>query len=303
MCASPKLPGKVDLPGNERNQYSHTLLQTTSIVKAGQDPYHRGVSAKRRPKKGIAGKREAREREFWDEHAPSVEACLREYGAGPDAMTTALLDAVEPLDGTRVLDFACGTGITSAWLADRGAAVTGIDLSPGSTARAAELCRAAGADVTFATGPLESQPYLGTFDRIVGRFALHHVDVAAVAPVLAALMRPDGVAAFLETMDSNPLLRLARRRLVGRVGIPRFGTLDEHPLTRADLRVLEAAFGELDIRVPKMTFFRIFDRQVLRHRGRRASRALGALDDLLLTRLHLDSWSYHQLLVLSRSRP
>jgi Uncharacterised nucleotidyltransferase len=28
---------------------------------------------------------------------------------------------------------------------------------------------------------------------------------------------------------------------------------------------------------------------------------LGALDDLLLTRLHLDSWSYHQLLVLRRT--
>jgi 2-polyprenyl-3-methyl-5-hydroxy-6-metoxy-1,4-benzoquinol methylase len=258
----------------------------------------------------IAEEREARERRFWDEHVPSVADCLREYAAGPDDLTAALLDAVEPLAGATVLDFACGTGITSAWLADRGAAVTGIDLSPQSTARASEFCRAIGADISFVsrrpryrfvTGPLESQHDLGTFDRIVGRFALHHVDVAAVAPLLASRLRPGGVGAFLETMDSNPVLRLARRHLVGRFGIPRFGTLDEHPLTRADLELLDATFGELELRVPRMTFFRIFDRQVLRHRNRRASRAIGALDDLLLTRLHLDSWSYHQLLVLKRS--
>ena len=100
-------------------------------------------------------------------------------------------------------------------------------------------------------------------------------------------------------MDSNPLLRLARRHLVGRFGIRRLGTLDEHPLTRSDLALLEKAFGELKLEVPLLTFFRIFDRQVLGFRSRRATRALGALDDLLLTRFHLNSWSYHQLLVVS----
>jgi SAM-dependent methyltransferase len=252
-------------------------------------------------KRAIDEEREARERRFWDQHVPSVADCLREHAAGPDALTAALLDAVEPLEGARVLDFACGTGVTSAWLADRGAAVTGIDLSPESTARAREFCRAVGAEVAIVTGPLDSQQRLGTFDRIVGRFALHHVDCATLGPLLAAHLRARGVGAFLETMDSNPLLRVARRHLVGRFGIPRFGTLDEHPLTQADLAVLAAAFGELELRVPRMTFFRIFDRQVLRHRSRPVSRAIAALDDLLLRRFHLDSWSYHQLLVLRRS--
>jgi 2-polyprenyl-3-methyl-5-hydroxy-6-metoxy-1,4-benzoquinol methylase len=266
------------------------------------DPYDRpGLSDEKEGRLEIAEEREARERRFWDEHVPSVAECLEEYASGPDAMTAALLDALEPLAGATVLDFACGTGITSAWLADRGAIVTGIDLSPQSTARGAEFCRAARAEVSFVTGAIESNPDLGTFDRIVGRFALHHVDVAAVAPLLARHLRPGGVGAFLETMDSNPVLRLARRHLVGRFGIPRLGTLDEHPLTRADLELLEQAFGKLELRVPKMTFFRIFDRQVLRYRSRRASRLTGALDDLLLTRFHLNSWSYHQLVVLSRS--
>ena len=248
----------------------------------------------------IAEDREGRERRFWDEHVPSVADCLREYHAGPDVMTAAMLDAVEPLAGARVLDFACGTGITSAWLAANGADVIGIDLSPATVARAAELCRAAGVDVRFIAGAFETQTDLGAFDRIVGRFALHHVDVATVAPTLASRLRPGGVAAFIETMDSNPVLRLARRHLVGRFGIPRFGTRDEHPLTRDDLAVLERAFGELELRVPRLTFFRILDRQVFRHRSQRASRTLGALDDFLLERIGLDSWSYHQLVVVRR---
>jgi SAM-dependent methyltransferase len=246
----------------------------------------------------VAGGRTARERDFWDGHVASLTECLAEYSRGPDVMTAALLDAVEPLTGARVLDFACGTGVTSAWLAERGATVTGLDLSCESTARAAELGRATGADVTFVHGPLESYESLGVFDRIVGRFALHHVDCAVVAPLLAAHLDSAGSGAFLETMDSNALLRTARRHLVGRLGIPRFGTLDEHPLTSSDLAALEEAFGQLTLRVPLLTFFRIFDRQVLRFRNRHASRALSALDDLLLARLHRDSWSYHQLLVV-----
>jgi SAM-dependent methyltransferase len=273
------------------------LIEKTTKVKGKHCPYDRRVTEVQES----GNEREAREREFWDEHVASVERCLREYDAGPDVMTAALLDALEPLEGVRTLDFACGTGVTSAWLADRGAAVTGIDLSPASTARAAEFCRAAGAQVRLVTGPLESQPDLGAFDRIAGRFALHHVDVGAVAPVLASRLRPGGVAAFIETMDSNPVLRLARRHLLGRFGIPRFGTLDEHPLTRDDLADVESAFGKLELRVPRMTFLRIFDRQVLRHRNERASRLLGTVDDFLLERLQLGSWSYHQLLVLSRA--
>ena len=248
-----------------------------------------------------AMEREMRESEFWDHHVPSLEDCVLQYEAGPDKDTAAMLSAVEPLAGHTVLDFACGAGLTSAWLSKRGAVVTGIDLSAASTDRAAQLCEHVGAKAEFVTGALGSAE-LSTrmFDRIVGRFALHHVDCCSFAPILARHLRPGGVAAFLETMDNNPLLRVARKHLVGRFGIPRLGTLDEHPLTRNDLRVLENSFGELRIEVQQMKFLRIFDRQVLKYRSSRASRLLGAVDDLLQAKLRLDSWSYHQVLVLTR---
>jgi 2-polyprenyl-3-methyl-5-hydroxy-6-metoxy-1,4-benzoquinol methylase len=249
----------------------------------------------------MAETRKNREQAFWDDHVPQLSEVIREYEAGPDANTRAMLDALEPLAGAKVLDFACGAGVTSAWLADRGAVVTAIDLSRESTARTAELCNTLGKEVKVVTGEvgsvaLEDSPY----DRIAGRYALHHLDCAAVAPLLAQNLEPRGTAAFVETMSTNPLLRLARRHVAGRAGIPRYGTADEHPLTEADLAALRGSFESLELRVAQMTFLRIFDRNVLRYRYRRIGRLLGATDDFLLDRLGLGSWSFHQVVIVSR---
>src|SRR5438270_5008973 len=93
--------------------------------------------------------REDRERDFWGHHIPDVASCLAEFEAGPDPNTEAMLRAVEPVAGARVLDFACGAGVTSAWLAARGANVVGVDLSPDSLARAQEVHDALSLDATF----------------------------------------------------------------------------------------------------------------------------------------------------------
>jgi SAM-dependent methyltransferase len=209
-----------------------------------------------------------------------------------------MLDALEPLADAHVLDFACGPGVTSAWLAARGALVTGIDLSPRSVARAEELARRVGARASFLAGDL-SDVELPLFDRIAGRYALHHVDVRSVAPLLARHLRRGGRAAFLETASSNPLFRIARRGLVGRFRVPRYGTEDERPLARHDLAVLEEHFGPLRVEVAEMQFLRILDRQLLGYRHPRASRMLAWVDDRLL-RLGWRSGSYQQVLVLDR---
>jgi SAM-dependent methyltransferase len=248
--------------------------------------------------------RAAREQAFWDEHIALLADCLDEYKRGPDPNTKLMLDAVEPVAGKCVLDFACGTGVTSAWLSDRGAVVTGIDVSEAAIARARELGRAVGVGASFVVGNLDQVAReSGSFDRVVGRFALHHVDCATVAPALARLLKADGKAAFLETMDSNPLLRLARKHAVGRLGIPRYGTPDEHPLTARDLEAIRASFGSLRLDVAEMQFLRIFDRQLLGHRSALASRLLGRLDDLLLAGLGWRAGSYQQVLAAGGSEP
>ena len=245
--------------------------------------------------------RRDREQAFWDENVPALANVIREYEQGPDPNTAAMLDALEPLAGAEALDLACGAGLVASWLADRGAAVTAIDVSSESTARTRELCDALGLEVTVVTGEVGSAA-LGDspFDRIAGRYALHHLDCAAVAPLLAQNLAPGGKAAFVETMATNPLLRIARRHLAGRGPVERYGTEDEHPLTRDDLAAVRDAFGSVELRVAQMTFLRIFDRNVLRYRYERAGRLLGAVDDFLLDRLGLASWSFHQVVVASR---
>lgn len=244
--------------------------------------------------------RQGREQDFWGHRLPTVEECVARFHAGPDPNTAAMLQAVEPVSGARVLDFACGAGVVSAWLAARGADVVGLDLSPQSVDRSREVLRALGLPARFVAGVLEEADGLGVFDAIVGRYALHHTDVRQLAPLLAQRLRAGGRAAFLETFASNPLLNLSRRFLVGRLGIHRLGTVDEHPLTAADVRALRSAFGSATIRVEQMRFLRIFDRQVLRRRSRPLSVALAAVDDLLRRVPGTDRLSYHQVVVVEK---
>jgi SAM-dependent methyltransferase len=243
-----------------------------------------------------------RERDFWDHHVPSLAECIAEYERGPDAYVREMLDAVSPGPGSTIVDFACGTGVTSAWLAARGADVVAVDLSPVSIRRANELRDALG--LRFETRVVGAKPEdlnLGVvFDGLVGRFALHHLDLATYAPALASVLRPGGTAAFVETMATNPLLRFSRRNLVGRPGIRRLGTLDEHPLTTEDIAFLGETFGTVDVRVPQVTFFHLIDRQILRGKIRSATRALNAIDRRLHAKERTRGWSYLQVVVLHR---
>jgi 2-polyprenyl-3-methyl-5-hydroxy-6-metoxy-1,4-benzoquinol methylase len=243
-----------------------------------------------------------RERAFWDEHVPALDQCLREYESGPDPNTARMLDAVAPLAGRRVLDFGCGAGVTSAWLAQRGATVTGIDISPASIERARELAQHAGltielmaSELTPSTFPAES------FDAVVGRYVLHHIDLTAIAPIIDRILVPGGKGAFLETIGLNPLLRFCRRWLAGRAGVASYGSEDERPISHADLDVLRRTIGEVSLEVGQMTFLRILDRNVLRFRVPRVSALLGTLDDRML-RFGMSSWSYHQVVTVTKAR-
>jgi SAM-dependent methyltransferase len=244
-----------------------------------------------------------REQAFWDAHVPSLESLLSKYRAGPDANTRAMLDAVEPVRGKRVLDFACGAGVTAAFLAQRGAIVTAIDISPESVRRGGELAEHAGVQVEFVAGELRPGTFPShSFDAIVGHYALHHVNLNEIAPIFDEILRPGGRGGFVETMGLNPLLNLSRSRLAGRAGVASYGSEDERPLKRSDLRVLERWIGPVELVSGEMRFLRIFDRNVLRYRFSLVSKALARLDDLLL-RLGGGILSYHQVVKLTKRAP
>jgi SAM-dependent methyltransferase len=242
-----------------------------------------------------------REREFWDQHVPSLDQLVKRSERGAVGSTAALLDAVEPLRGRRVLDFACGAGETSVFLAQRGARVTAVDLSRESIARGHELAEQTGQEIEFIAGELGPGSFApGGFDVVIGRYALHHVHLPTMAPILSAVLARGGRGAFLETMGLNPLLNFSRR-FAGHAGVASYGSEDERPIDRADLRVLRGAFDSVELDVAQMRFLRILNRNVLRNRHRRAARALGSVDDTML-RLGLGFLSYTQIVKVA-NRP
>jgi hypothetical protein len=116
---------------------------------------------------------------------------------------------------------------------------------------------------------------------VLGKFILHHIDVASGAYELLRLLAPSGRAIFIENAGDNALLAFARDRLAGRWGIPRLGTEDEHPLRSRDIAVLRTVFPCVTAHYPVFEFFVLFDRQVLRFRWRRATRAIRLIDNAL----------------------
>lgn len=89
-----------------------------------------------------------------------------------------LLDAANVRDGMRVLDVASGSGIVAAHAAARGAAVTGVDISPRMVSLAAEL----NSCCTFREASVESLPFDDeSFDAVVCAFGIGHFPQAEAA--------------------------------------------------------------------------------------------------------------------------
>jgi SAM-dependent methyltransferase len=241
----------------------------------------------------------ARERAFYDAEASARDPDERPP-ASPDRFEAALLDALGPVDGLRVLELGCGAGDLSLELLRRGALLTAVDVSPGMV----ELARARAArfrpeaEPRFVVGAAERTGLPDeSFDRVVGKWVLHHVDVAAAARETRRLLRPGGRAVFFENQDRNPLLRLARARLWGARRLTWVGTRDEHPLTRADLDTLARSFDSLELDHPSFYCFEALSRAL----GHRLHRPLRRLDALIWRRLPAARpWSWHVLVVVER---
>jgi len=154
---------------------------------------------------------------------------LMSFGQDP-RWRRALVDAVDPRPGRRVLDVATGTGMVAFALAARGATVIGLDQSPAMLARARAKLRAAPAlagRLSFIEGEAERLPFPdGSFDALTFTYLLRYVDDrTATLAELARVVRPGGRVAMLEFgVPSGPALR-ALWRAYTRVGLPLIGRL------------------------------------------------------------------------------
>lgn len=93
------------------------------------------------------------------------------YALRRDVLARALADAGVDPAGRRVLDVGCGTGFFTAWYLERGARVTGIDITPTSIERLAERHPQA----TFVRADVGEEPLPGLHDLVHVFDVLYHV--------------------------------------------------------------------------------------------------------------------------------
>ena len=143
---------------------------------------------------------EARERRPQRDAAPLLRAAPKTRDASrpgrPTCAATWTSSSASPgsSPGQRVLEVGCGMGRYTLLLAERGIRVEGIDLSAPAARPAARVTRSDRFDIPLHAGDVLAPPEpLGTFDAVVGFFALHHIhDLPATYRAMAGLVAPGG---------------------------------------------------------------------------------------------------------------
>lgn len=122
--------------------------------------------------------------------------------------TVAAAERRRPLRDTAVVDLACGTGSAALAAADRGAVVTGVDLTPELVAIAERKARDAGYDVTWVVADAaETTLPDAAFDAAVSNMGIIFVEPGRQVAEIARVLKPNGVLAFSSWVRaaSNPL--------------------------------------------------------------------------------------------------
>jgi ubiquinone/menaquinone biosynthesis C-methylase UbiE len=147
-----------------------------------------------------------RNREHWNETAKSYVRSAERNWAAPDPswgvwnIPETEINALPPdLTGKDAIELGCGTAYFSAWLAKRGANVTGIDLSPEQLATARRMQQQHGIDFPLIEGNAEEVPKPdASFDLVLSEYgASIWCDPYKWIPEAARLLRPGGRLVFL----------------------------------------------------------------------------------------------------------
>lgn len=150
-----------------------------------------------------------------------------------------------------VLVVGCGFGDDALRLAKLGARVRAFDLSPDCLEIAKALALREGLDVDFQQMPAESLLYSNdTFDYILARDILHHVDIPKAMREIVRVSKPDAVFVVNEIYSHSFTDRIRHSTLVERFLYPKMRRLiygpgkpyiteDERKLNEFDLQEIE----------------------------------------------------------------
>ncbi|MCK4307752.1 class I SAM-dependent methyltransferase [candidate division WOR-3 bacterium] len=247
------------------------------------------------------------EEQFSDELAKKLEL---EYKANDnlpitrDIFIRCAIDSLGDVRGKFLLDLGCGIGEISYFLAKKGSAVVGIDISRGMLNLSSKRIRDNKFEekANFLKMTTEKVGFKdNSFDAVFGGYILHHTEVELTIKEVYRVLKKGGKATFVENFANNKILIFSRRYLAGRFGIPRYGTITEHPLTNKDIKIIKSLFKKVKIINPDMNFLQLLDRQIFKYRYPFISRFCEYFDRWLFYAFpELRKLSYTQVIVVEK---
>lgn len=243
--------------------------------------------------------RKSRERDFHNvEFADNArESLSNAYRVTERAMARYHDRILEGARGATVLEYGCGPGTYSFQLAKVAKRVIGIDISEVAIAQARQRAVAAGAtNAEFHVMDAEALTFPdGTFDLVVGRAILHHLDLRKSFSTIRSVLRPGCHAVFLEPLGHNPVLKMYRWLT------PSMRTVDEHPMLVRDMKLAREYFDEVDIQPFVLTSLAAIPLAKTRAFDRFAN-LLERLDDQLLSIPLLQRYAWTSIWCMRRSQ-
>jgi len=150
--------------------------------------------------------------------------------------------------GKELLDFGCGMGEESIYLAKLGARVTGIDISEVGVASLRKRAAHNGLDVRAFEMRADPTSFAdNTFDVVHGLGILHHVGIEAGLGEVRRVLKPGGIGVFLEPMGNSRVIESIKTFLMKHARF--LGNFDhvtdhEHNLTWKEIHSATRPFSE-----------------------------------------------------------
>jgi len=132
-------------------------------------------------------------------------------GPHPSSFLAERIDWIDALvPGRKALDIACGEGRNSIFLARRGFAVTGIDISEEGLAKAARWATEEGLAIDFLRAELEGYGFTESYDLILNfNFLLRDL-----IPKMVDALTPGGIILFDTILDSPAVPGVHRKEFL-----------------------------------------------------------------------------------------